>query len=154
VFLPLESCDGWKDPASIDNVLLQRHSQHKSTPDRAFLTKASPAIVSTMTPAAQFGRRLREIRKAQKLKIGQLAEKADTGVKHLGRIERGEKQPSFELIIALASAMNVSPAKFFEFDSQAMDPKLLRKQLDQFLARRDARQLQQIQQILMTFFDS
>ena len=107
-----------------------------------------------MTPAAQFGRRLREIRKAHKLKIAELAERADTGVKHLGRVERGEKQPSFELIIALAVAMSVSPAKFFEFDSPQSDPRVLRKQLDQFLARRDGSQLQQIQRILTAFFDS
>ena len=107
-----------------------------------------------MTPAAQFGRRLREIRKAHKLKIGELAERADTGVKHLGRVERGEKQPSFELIIALAAAMSVSAAKFFEFDQPQADPKVLRKQLDQFLTRRDAKQLQQIQRVLAAFFDS
>jgi len=107
-----------------------------------------------MTPVAQFGRRLREIRKAQKLKIGELAERAETGVKHLGRIERGEKQPSFELIVALAAAMNVSAAKFFEFDPSQVDPKVLRKKLNQFLARRDAKQLQQIQRVLAAFFDS
>jgi len=107
-----------------------------------------------MNPAAQFGRRLREIRKSHKLKIGELAEKADTGVKHLGRVERGEKQPSFELIIALAAAMSVSAAKFFEFDQPQADPKVLRRQLDQFLARRDAKQLQQIQRVLAAFFDS
>jgi transcriptional regulator with XRE-family HTH domain len=107
-----------------------------------------------MTPAAQFGRRLREIRKARNLKIGELAERAETGVKHLGRVERGEKQPSFELIIAMAKALNVSAAKFFEFDQPQPDPKALRKQLDRFLAGRDSEQLQQIQRVLTAFFDT
>jgi transcriptional regulator with XRE-family HTH domain len=107
-----------------------------------------------MTPVAQFGRRLREIRKAHKLKIGELAERAETGVKHLGRIERGEKQPSFELIVDLAAAMNVSAAKFFEFDPSQADPKSLRKSLNHFLARQEAKQLQQIQRVLAAFFDS
>lgn len=107
-----------------------------------------------MTPVAQFGRRLREIRKAHRLKIGELAERAETGVKHLGRIERGEKQPSFELIVALAEAMDVSAAKFFEFDPYQADPKVLRKKLNQFLARRDAKQLGQIHRILAAIFDS
>ena len=107
----------------------------------------------SVTPATQFGRRLREIRKAKKLKIGQLAEKADTGVKHLGRLERGEKSPSFDLIIALASALNVSPAKLFEFDSPQADLKIVRKQLDQLLSRRDLKQLQQIQRVLAAFFE-
>lgn len=113
-----------------------------------------PFPAAIMTPVTQFGRRLREIRKAHKLKIGELAEKAETGVKHLGRVERGEKQPSFELIVALAGAMNVSAAKFFEFDPSQSDPKVLRKKLNQFLARRDAKQLLQIQRILAVFFDS
>jgi transcriptional regulator with XRE-family HTH domain len=107
-----------------------------------------------MTPVAQFGRRLREIRKARKLKIGELAEKAETGVKHLGRIERGEKQPSFELIVALAAAMNVSAAKFFESDLSPTDPRILRKKLNQFLVRQDAKQLRQIQRVLAALFDS
>lgn len=107
-----------------------------------------------MTPAAEFGRRLREIRKAHRLTIGQLAEKANTGVRHLGRIERGEKQPSFELVITLAAAMNVSPAMFFESDSHHGDPRVLRKQLDQFLAARDIKELSQIQRVLAILFDS
>jgi transcriptional regulator with XRE-family HTH domain len=107
-----------------------------------------------MNAAAQFGSRLRSVRKAHKLKIGQLADRVDIGVKHLGRLERGEKHPSFELIIALAQAMNVSPATFFEFDSPQTDPKILRKQLDQLLAERDAKQLLQVQRLLRALFDS
>ena len=107
-----------------------------------------------MNAAAQFGSRLRAVRKSHKLKIGQLADRVDIGVKHLGRLERGEKHPSFELIVALAQAMNVSPATFFEFDATQTDPKILRKQLDQLLADRDAKQLHQVQRLLKTFFDS
>ena len=107
-----------------------------------------------MNASAQFGTRLRTVRKARKLKIGQLADRVDIGVKHLGRLERGEKHPSFELIIALAQAMNVSPATFFEFDPPQTDPRILKKQLDQLLAERDIKQLQQVQRLLRAFFDS
>jgi transcriptional regulator with XRE-family HTH domain len=69
-------------------------------------------------------------------------------------LERGEKHPSFELVIALAQAMNVSPATFFEFDSPQTDPKILKKQLDQLLAERDPKQLQQVQRLLRALFDS
>lgn len=107
-----------------------------------------------MNAAAQFGSRLRTVRKAHKLKIGQLADRVDIGVKHLGRLERGEKHPSFELIIALAQAMNVTPATFFEFDSPQSDPKSLRKDLAQLLAQRDAKQLHQVIRLLRVLFDS
>ena len=101
-----------------------------------------------MNEAALFGQLLRATRKAHNLRLGQLAEKADTGVKHLGRVERGEKQPSFELIIALAKAMNVSPSVFFRFEDDQVDQKLLRAQLRQLLDGRDSKQLQKAHRVL------
>jgi transcriptional regulator with XRE-family HTH domain len=93
------------------------------------------------------------VRKSRKLKIWQLAEKVDVEVKHLGRIERGERQPSFDLILSLAKCLNVSPSKFFEFDSTP-DPKTLRKNIDQLLSGLDAEQLGHAHQLLSTFFQA
>jgi len=101
-----------------------------------------------MTSAEKFGHRLRTIRKSRKLKIGELAEKADTGVKHLGRIERGEKQPSFELIASLAQALSVSPARLFEFEPPPIDSRALRNQLSQVLADLDVVQLRNVYRIV------
>ena len=106
-----------------------------------------------MDEAALFGQLLRATRKAHRLKLGQLAEKADTGVKHLGRIERGEKQPSFELIIALAKAMNVSPSVLFEFDDARADPKFLREQLRQLVGRGDLKQLRKAHRVLRVILE-
>jgi transcriptional regulator with XRE-family HTH domain len=101
-----------------------------------------------MTPASKFGNLLRSVRKSRKLKIWQVAEKVDVEVKHLGRIERGEKKPSFDLIVALANYLNVSPSKFFEFDAEIADLKALRKQIDRLLTQQDLRRLQKARQIL------
>jgi transcriptional regulator with XRE-family HTH domain len=107
--------------------------------------------MTSATPASQFGSLLRSIRKSRKLKIWQVAEKVDIEVKHLGRIERGERQPSFDLIIALAKYLSVSPSKFFEFESTA-DPKTIRKNIDQLLSGLDSTQLGQARQVLSTLF--
>jgi transcriptional regulator with XRE-family HTH domain len=104
-----------------------------------------------MTSASQFGNKVRFIRKSRKLKIWQVAEKVGVEVKHLGRIERGERQPSFDLIMSLASCLNVSPSKFFDFESTD-DPKILRKNIDQFLLTLDAKQLAQIRNVLQSLF--
>jgi transcriptional regulator with XRE-family HTH domain len=104
-----------------------------------------------MTAASQFGGLVRSVRKSRKLKIWQVAERVDIEVKHLGRIERGERQPSFDLIIALAKCLNVSPAKFFEFESTA-DPKTLRKNIDHLLSSLDPKQLAHVRQILSALF--
>jgi transcriptional regulator with XRE-family HTH domain len=104
-----------------------------------------------LTAASQFGALVRSVRKSRKLKIWQVAEKVDIEVKHLGRIERGERQPSFDLILALAKCLNVSPARFFEFDSAA-DPKTLRKNIDRILIRLDPKQLAHARQVLSVLF--
>jgi transcriptional regulator with XRE-family HTH domain len=104
-----------------------------------------------MTAASQFGGLVRSVRKARKLKIWQVAEKVDIEVKHLGRIERGERQPSFDLIIALAKCLNVSPSQFFDFDSTA-DPKTLRNSIDRLLSSLDPKQLGHARQVLSALF--
>src|SRR6202050_5571613 len=101
-----------------------------------------------MNEAELFGRLLRATRKDRKMSLGKLAEKVDVGVKHLGRIERGEKVPSFELIIALARELNASPSTFFHFENANIDPKLLTQQLQALLAKRDAKQLRKAYRVL------
>jgi transcriptional regulator with XRE-family HTH domain len=101
-----------------------------------------------MNEAELFGQLVRATRKSQKMNLGQLAEKANTGVKHLGRIERGEKQPSFELIVALARALNVSPATFFHYENAHVDSKFLTQQLQALLTKRDAKQLRKAYRVL------
>lgn len=101
-----------------------------------------------MTAASKFGSLLRSLRKSRKLKIWQVAEQVDVEVKHLGRIERGEKKPSFDLIVALADYLNVSPSKFFEFDADIGDPKALRKRIDRLLTQQDPGRVQKACRIL------
>ena len=79
---------------------------------------------------------------------GTARRKSQHGVKHLGRIERGEKLPSFELIVALARALNVSPSTFFHFENANVDPKFLTQQLQALLAKRDAKQLRKAYRVL------
>ena len=69
-------------------------------------------------------------------------------LKHLGRIERGEKVPSFELINALARELNASPSAFFHFENVNVDPKFLSQQLQALLAKCDAKRLQKAYRVL------
>ena len=87
------------------------------------------------------------------MSVAKLAEKVGIGPKHLGRIERGEKVPSFELIVALARELNASPSAFFHFENTNVDPKALRQQLQMMLAKRDAKQLQKAYRVLQAAFE-
>lgn len=65
-----------------------------------------------------FGKRIRAIRKAATISQEDAAERAEIHRKYLGEIERGEKRPSFEAILALAKASGTSPAAFFQFEKR------------------------------------
>jgi transcriptional regulator with XRE-family HTH domain len=120
-------------------------------PTERFQHVLMPTIVSlidSMNEARLFGQLLRETRKAHNMGLADLAEKVGIGAKHLGRVERGEKLPSFELIIALAAAMGESPSVFFEFENAKVDQRLVRKWLRQLLDRRDLEQLRKAYRVL------
>jgi transcriptional regulator with XRE-family HTH domain len=101
-----------------------------------------------MNEAILFGRLLRAVREAHNLSIGELAERAGTDSKHLGRIERGEKRPSFDLIISLANAFPVSPSVFFLFEDAQSDKKAVRQQVQELLRRSDLKELQKAYKLL------
>ena len=106
-----------------------------------------------MDAAGKFGCRVRAVRKARKLSISNLAEKANTDVKHLGRVERGERRPSFELIMALAEALTVSPATFFEFEGTQDNRDILQKQIARLIADVELSQLQRVQRVLKVLLE-
>jgi transcriptional regulator with XRE-family HTH domain len=101
-----------------------------------------------MNEATLFGQLVRATRKAHKMGQAELAEKVGIGAKHLGRVERGEKLPSFELIIALANEMGESPSVFFEFENARADQKIMRVRLRQLLDKRDIAQLRRVYRVL------
>jgi transcriptional regulator with XRE-family HTH domain len=107
-----------------------------------------------MNEAELFGQLLRATRKDRKLRLGELAEKVEIGIKHLGRIERGEKVPSFELIIALAKALNASPATFFHFENANVDARFLTQQLEELLRKRDIKQLRRAYRVLQATLEA
>lgn len=101
-----------------------------------------------MNEAALFGKLLRATRKAHSLGQAELAEKVGIGAKHLGRVERGEKLPSFELIVALANAIGESPSVFFEFEDATADQRMIKEKLRQLVDKRDLGQLRRAYRVL------
>ena len=94
-----------------------------------------------------FGRRLRAVRKSTKLSQEQAAERARLNPKYLGQIERGEKRPSFDAVISLAYALQVSPSVFYQFDREEGDEKVVRRNIDGLLRQCTVQQLKQIYRV-------
>jgi len=76
------------------------------------------------------------------------AEKSGITANYLGEVERGEKWPSLEIICAIATALNVSPPVFFEFEAQETDPGVLTQKLHRIVENRPTEQQQQALRVL------
>lgn len=63
---------------------------------------------------AQFGRRLRQLRRQKDLTQEQLAEAAGISVDMLSNIERGVNAPSFETLEKLAKVLGVHVKELFD----------------------------------------
>lgn len=58
----------------------------------------------------QFGSKLRELRLSKRLTQEGLAEAIGKTVEHVSYLERGARSPSFEILLDLAHALDVSPS--------------------------------------------
>ena len=100
-----------------------------------------------------FGKRVRTIRRAAGITQEDAAERAQMHPKYLGEIERGEKRPSFEAILALAKALDTSPAAFFQFEKEESSEKVLRKKIDALIGAASANELQRVYRVLRAMLE-
>src|SRR5438128_10909354 len=63
-----------------------------------------------------FGRRLRALRRLRGLTQEELGERSDVSGKLVGQIERGDGNPTLEVITGLAEALSVEPAALLQFE--------------------------------------
>jgi len=57
--------------------------------------------------------RIKELRKQKSISLLELSIRSDLSQSFLGSVERGEKKPSVETLLRIASALEVSPKCFF-----------------------------------------
>lgn len=120
----------------------------------AFTAPANVSWGQRMDPSKLFGKRVRTLRKAGKLTQEKAAEAAHLNSKYLGEIERGEKRPSFEAIMALAKALNVSPEIFFRFERDETDERNLRNKIAIMLQGTSAHQLQLVHKVVKALLET
>src|SRR5690242_6521379 len=63
-----------------------------------------------------FGRRLRALRKLRMLTQEKLGERAGVSGKLVGQIERGDGNPTLEVLAGLAAGLDVEPAALLQFE--------------------------------------
>jgi transcriptional regulator with XRE-family HTH domain len=104
-------------------------------------------------PLILFGRKLRAVRDAAHISRELAAEKSGITANYLGKVERGEKWPSLEIICAIATALSVSPQVLFEFETQETDPGILIQKLHRIIENRTTEQQQQALRVLKGLLD-
>lgn len=73
---------------------------------------------------AATGRRIRKLRKAQRLSIEALGEASGLHATHLGGLERGKHNPSLSTLAKIAKVLSVSVATLVEAEFDQTDVKL------------------------------
>ncbi len=65
------------------------------------------------------GKRIKELRKAQRLSQEQAAEKADISPNYISRIECGKENPTLDMLIKLSNALEIEMWEIFDFGHEA-----------------------------------
>ncbi len=86
-----------------------------------------------------FGKRLKQLRKAKKLTQEKIAKKAKMDWKYYGMIERGELNSTLETIEKLAKAFGVEAYQLFVFssDGENTETKILEKEFNHIFSSAD-----------------
>lgn len=79
------------------------------------------------------GRRIRTIRKDKGWTQEELGAKADTSYKFIGEIERGQQNPSFDILVKVADALDVELFELFRFDQETVKRKDIEIQMAKIL---------------------
>ena len=99
----------------------------------------------------QFGKKVRDLRKAQGLSQEELAEKADLHYTYIGGVERGERNLSLKSIERIASALKIDIRELFALHlSEKSDAKSkeIISDINNLLLTKDIKILQLVMRII------
>jgi transcriptional regulator with XRE-family HTH domain len=103
-----------------------------------------------------FGRRLRALRQLRMYTQEKLGERAGVSGKLIGQIERGDGNPTLDVIVGLAAGLEVEPEVLLEFEEErpqgpaatAASAFAASEQVSRYLARRPAGEVERALRIL------
>lgn len=101
--------------------------------------------------AILLGRRIRSLRNVKGWSQQELGNEADINYKFLGEIERGQKNPSFNILVKIALALEVDLPELFQFEHEILDREKIESQIEKILktiADDDLRQILLVLRVL------
>ncbi len=94
------------------------------------------------------GRRIRALRKSQKLTQEELASRGSINYKYLGAIERGEENPSLSILEKIADGLGIEIEELFRFQHEETNPAKIKKILLDTIDGLEQEEVQKLQLIL------
>jgi transcriptional regulator with XRE-family HTH domain len=100
-----------------------------------------------MDERKRLGARIKQLRQVRQETQERLAERIDINPKYLSSIERGEENPTLDLLIRVAKGLRVELYELFMFEAEG-SPDQLRQRLSGLLAEVPADELRQMVRVL------
>jgi transcriptional regulator with XRE-family HTH domain len=100
-----------------------------------------------MDERKRLGARIKQLRQVRQETQERLAERIDINPKYLSSIERGEENPTLDLLIRVANGLRVELYELFMFDAEG-SPDQLRQKLTRLLADIPADELRHVVRVL------
>ena len=99
-----------------------------------------------------FAQRIRKLRKAAKLSLENAAERGNITGNFWGDVERGNKVPSLDTIVAMAKGIALPPSSLLLLEREE-DPRDIRKRIDSLLTKCTPQQLEMAHRIIKVLLE-
>jgi transcriptional regulator with XRE-family HTH domain len=98
------------------------------------------------------GRRIRFLRNLKGWTQQELGNQADINYKFIGEIERGQQNPSFKVLVKIATSLEVELPELFRFEHQIFDRKEIEARIKEILKGIPDDQLRQILMLMQVLY--
>ena len=122
-----------------------------------FIGTFRPTILGLMEKSQEdtnvlLGRRIRSLRNIKGWTQQELGNQADINYKFLGEIERGQQNPSFGVLVKIATALEVELPELFRFEHEISDRKEIEVRIKEILKTMPDDALRQILLLLRVLY--
>ena len=98
------------------------------------------------------GRKIRALRKEKGWSQQELGNQADINYKFLGEIERGQQNPTVNIMIKISKALNIDLPELFRFEHEILNRKEIEAQIKQILKTIPDKDLRNILMLLQALY--
>ena len=98
------------------------------------------------------GRRIRTLRTAKGLTQQELGYRADVDYKFIGEIERGNMNPSFKVLVKIATTLDVELPEILRFEQEISDQKELESRISKIVKTLSVEKLQNVLMLLRIIY--